>query len=116
MWMLALLLTAHAEDKPDGSLPTFADLQPQISCCVDREIIHTAIREKLDDIKACHTAAAGRGALRWTVQPDGTITDVSVATEDAGRDACLTAVIEQLSFPEIRCTLTVRYPVAFVGS
>lgn len=113
MWLL--LSSMSLAEKTDGELPVFADSQPVISCCVDREIIDGAVREKMDEIRACHTPTPGRGKLRWTVEPSSTIVEVTVETGDAERDACLTAVIETLSFPVLPCRLTVTYPLVFSG-
>jgi len=112
MWLL-LLSMARADEKAEGDLPDFSDLKPVISCCVDREILNGAVKEKADDIRACMTGTGGRGTLQWTITPAGTVEAVSSTSQDAERDACLEEVVETMTFPAINCTLIVKYPLVF---
>ena len=113
MWLL-LSLSALADEKSEGDLPLFADLQPVISCCPSRALISDGVMEHSEAMRACAVGESGRGHLEFTIQPDGMVSDIASLTGDTGRDVCLAEVMERFSFPAIHCTLTVRWPVVYV--
>lgn len=116
MWMLLLFSLVRAGDKPEGELPEFADSKPVISCCVEKAIVDRAVRDRLDEVRACHTDTPGRGSLYWAVAPSGAVEDVQVSTGDAERDTCLAAVVETFVFPALPCRLAVVYPLIFAAA
>lgn len=106
--------TEPAPAAPMGTLPA--------------EVIRDTVREAVPFIRFCfewqlerHPELEGRVTMRWTIQPDGTVTDAGVLEDALGDETvlqCFRGVVGRLEFPppEGGGSVTVHYPFVLAGA
>jgi len=85
--------------------------------------IRAVVRAHLDEMRFCYTQARlhtpelqGHITLQWIVEPDGSVSDVSVAESSLPSDLatnCLRAAPRRWTFPTSNASYRVRYPFRF---
>lgn len=100
--------------------------QQVIACPYPAEVVRRVVLAHLGALNDCYRAAlsraspqAGRFALRWRIEPDGTVSAVTVepAGAPASRElhACLADAVRTWRFPAEpgRGVVTITYPMVF---
>jgi Gram-negative bacterial TonB protein C-terminal len=131
-----LILSLVAALAPGGDVPaSSADAgvmlrEEEISVSIDRELIRQVVRSHLSELRACYeafllhpgdagVALAGKVAVRWVVDPDGSVSKAEVKQASPGfsekLSGCVTTAVLTWRFPKPRGggVALVTYPFIF---